>query len=59
MKEWRVLENDSLYVQKILNQWRHTYHIRIHGLTMYGDMMIVLLTREPKTDSSVMEMRPV
>ena len=47
--EWKILKEMQDDVQKILNQWKHLYHLHIHGVTTDANgKLVVLLTREKK-----------
>ena len=51
--EWRIVEGHPSDVQKKLNQWKHQYHIHIHGFAVTvlpnrSPYHSVLLTREKK-----------
>lgn len=47
MEEWKCLKDTNINTQKILNQWRHKYHIVIHGMSIdESGLVIVLLTRQ-------------
>lgn len=46
--EWKILYGDKADVQKTLNQWRHQYHIHIHGYAVDNKEVSVLLTRDAK-----------
>ena len=52
MPEWKVLSGNDSDVQRTLNQWRHLYHIHIHGVSCSQDgYIIILLTREKLKDA--------
>jgi dihydrodipicolinate synthase/N-acetylneuraminate lyase len=48
IEEWKVLKDAGVNIQKTLNQWRHAYKIKIHGINCSSTTgeLIVLLTRE-------------
>ncbi|WP_257286507.1 hypothetical protein [Endozoicomonas sp. SESOKO1] len=43
--EFTFLNEDAKSVQKKLNQWRHAYHIKLHGLTFEGTSIKVMVER--------------
>ena len=46
--EWRILKDVESNVQKILNQWRHTYKLQIYAVNYDSQSkeIIITLTRE-------------
>ncbi len=53
LPEWKILCGNIQECQKKLNQWRHEYHIKIHGNSFngVGDLandLIIILTRIKK-----------
>jgi len=47
--EWKILQGKIEDVQKTLNQWKHMYHIHIHGVNqVVYDRITIVLTRERK-----------
>jgi dihydrodipicolinate synthase/N-acetylneuraminate lyase len=48
IEEWKVLKDAEVDIQKTLNQWSHTYKIKIQGISCSSTTgeLIVLLTRE-------------
>ncbi|MCP3924895.1 MAG: hypothetical protein GY714_20135 [Desulfobacterales bacterium] len=48
--EWKILkESEGVEIQKVLNQWRHQFHLHIHGVTTDANgKLVVILTREKK-----------
>jgi len=59
--EFVFLDEDAKDVQKKLNQWRHSYHLKLHGVTFTstGSMactertnMAVMVERVPKDGGS-------
>ncbi len=51
-KEWKVIVDDEIVTQKLLNTWRHKYHIVVHGVTYdpNHNFIITIITRQEKTD---------
>ena len=47
--EWKILKDTPVLVQKKLNQWKHNYHLTIHGVTHDNNSsVVVILTRTKK-----------
>ena len=45
-----ILTGKAIDIQKILNQWKHTYYTCIHDVTTVGNEIVVILTREKKKE---------
>lgn len=50
MPEYKVITSaDAPEVQKLLNQWRHQYDLRLHGTTISADGKVsVIVERSEK-----------
>lgn len=57
--EFRFLDDDSMVIQKTLNQWAHQYDLKLHNPKYYAEIehpvgkryprMTVMVERTPKT----------
>jgi hypothetical protein len=47
MIEWKILQDTTLSVQRLLNKWKDDYIITIHGVTYDNNhSIIIVLTRK-------------
>ena len=47
-QEFKVLVGDASKTQKVLNQWRHGFHIKIFGMTNDHGTLTLVIGRTPK-----------
>jgi len=50
MFEYRIVRGSDEHVQKVLNQWRHEYILKLMFVGMRGGELVVLLKRKPKEE---------
>lgn len=56
-EEYRILCDDALVVQQILNQWHHVYDIHILGFSVTNEFTAVLLVRIRKENQKETEQK--
>ncbi len=37
ISEYKIIEGVPSHCQKVLNQWRHRYHLTIHKMSAFAD----------------------
>lgn len=50
--EFQILRGTDAHVQKVLNQWKHQFKLKIHSMQVSGSEVVVLLIRIPKGGGS-------
>jgi hypothetical protein len=48
MKEYKIITGRDWSLQKILNKWRHIYHLEILEMVSHNNVLLILLTRIEK-----------
>ncbi len=48
MKEYKILTGNDEYCQKVLNQWKHEFELKVLQMCGHKDALVILLSREKK-----------
>lgn len=48
MEEYKIITEDAITCQKLLNQWKHEFTLKILAMSVHEGKTIILLTRTKK-----------